>query len=459
MGRFGVPWLVFPAWSCDLSGVNGPERTLRQLSFFGVAALGAVAVLATAGQVVVQTSLGSQRADSRVINLAGRQRMLSQKIAKTAVALSSFPAPKDAPALRRTLAADAEVWRRAQQSLRDGDPELGLPSQEDPRIRDLFDEIAPHHRAILDGVAVIVAEPDRSTAGARAILEHEAAFLLGMDDLVFELDRVARQKVVALSTLEVALLALTLVVLLLEGLLVFRPLLRRVWEAVDAERRHERSFVEATEALQVRLGQELHDGVCQQLAGIAMFARAEQRGAQGGSPVSAEAVEQIASLVEDANQQARAVALGLYPAALTDRSLSDVLGDLGRQNRSLGFEVDVDAASDLDVSRSAALHLYRITQESLSNARRHGQARRAQVALFEQGREIVLTVKDDGRGLDPDAPTTGLGLRTMRHRASLLGGRLEISAAPETGTTVRVEIPRSEPTDSTLSRDATRMTP
>jgi signal transduction histidine kinase len=417
--------------------VSSPQRTIRELSFLYVAALSTIAVLAIIGQVVIQSAIRAQRADSRVVNLAGRQRMLSQKLAKTALALATVG--DEGRALRASLRADAATWASSQASLRYGDAELGLPELDAPEVIARFEAIEPHLDAMLGAVERILERERPPPDAIETLLAHEPAFLRGMDDLVFQLDAIARRKVQTLSTLEYVLLALTLLVLLLEGLFVFRPTIRRLSAAVATERKLEKEAVEAMETMQVRLGQELHDGVCQQLAGTAFYARAELRGREDGVPP--DSVGRIAELVEDAAQQARSVALGLYPAALTDRHLADVLSDLGRHHHGLGWPVEVRADDTLELSHSASLHLYRVAQEALSNAWRHGQASSAALRLERDGGVVRLIIEDDGRGMVTPEHATGIGLRTMQHRASLLGGHIRFDGRPQGGTRVTLEAP------------------
>jgi signal transduction histidine kinase len=85
--------------------------------------------------------------------------------------------------------------------------------------------------------------------------------------------------------------------------------------------------------------------------------------------------------------------------------------------------------------------VYRIVQESLTNAVKHGQAGRASVEVLEREEQITVTVRDDGAGFDPVAGTAGFGLTGMRERAELLGGELSVGSAPNQGTTVTVSLP------------------
>jgi two-component system, NarL family, sensor histidine kinase UhpB len=92
--------------------------------------------------------------------------------------------------------------------------------------------------------------------------------------------------------------------------------------------------------------------------------------------------------------------------------------------------------------------MYRIVQEALTNATKHGAARRAHVEVIEDDSTIRVTVRDDGRGFDPIARTDGFGLIGMRERVELLNGKLELTSSPEGGTTINANFPNSYPVPS-----------
>ncbi len=85
--------------------------------------------------------------------------------------------------------------------------------------------------------------------------------------------------------------------------------------------------------------------------------------------------------------------------------------------------------------------MYRITQEALTNARKHGRATSATVRIVEDAESVLVSVRDDGQGFDPGATTDGFGIAGMRERAELAGGRLTIDSAPGAGTTVEARLP------------------
>jgi signal transduction histidine kinase len=121
-------------------------------------------------------------------------------------------------------------------------------------------------------------------------------------------------------------------------------------------------------------------------------------------------------------------------------------------------EVDVSVELAYEQGQESARHvgeletaLYRIVQEALTNAARHGKAKRAVVEVHEDARTVHVSVRDDGCGFDPDAETDGFGILGMRERVELLGGELQIDSAPARGATVRARLPAQRRSDRRLA--------
>jgi len=212
---------------------------------------------------------------------------------------------------------------------------------------------------------------------------------------------------------------------------------QRVRERTEELARSHRDILEIAEREQQRIGRDLHDGLGQELTGIAMLstALAEQ---VDGSPLAADA-EQVAELVHETIRHTRELARGLCPVNLEDDGLAVALellcGRIGRlPEMECRFEQVGD--SDLPLGEAVATHLYRIAQEAVSNAIRHGRARSIEVRLENAGPALTLTIRDDGVGFSPAAASSGMGLRLMHYRAKMCRGSLSVSSAPGGGTVV-----------------------
>ena len=195
----------------------------RSLTARYVLALSLIALLAVSAQVLVQHTLQRQATDSREVNLAGRQRMLSQRIAKHALAAQAAADP--APALAR-LRADVDEWAAVHRGLLGGDAGRGLPGVRHPEIRASLDSLSGPVAAVADAAGRLGDGGQTASQRARAVadlLAAEQAFLPHMDRVVFALDRQSAAGIRTLRVGEGVLLALTLLVLLLEARYVFRP--------------------------------------------------------------------------------------------------------------------------------------------------------------------------------------------------------------------------------------------
>jgi signal transduction histidine kinase len=192
-----------------------------------------------------------------------------------------------------------------------------------------------------------------------------------------------------------------------------------------------------------RLARELHDAVSQKLFSI----RAKARAAAvlvGRDPARAVAeMESVAALGGQAHAELRAVIDGLAPPDLAAGGLAGSLRSYAvLAGKTYGVEVRFSAAAQLPAlgaQREAAV--YRVAQEALHNALRHSGADVICVTLSVRRRRMILEVTDHGRGFAAEAPSSGLGLASMRERAAAAGGTLTVRSGPGEGTLVRLELP------------------
>jgi signal transduction histidine kinase len=206
----------------------------------------------------------------------------------------------------------------------------------------------------------------------------------------------------------------------------------------------EKRIAEASEREQRRIGQDLHDGVCQHLVGVAFAAGSLQSSLESRSLDTEAAIAgKIAGLINDAISEARNLAHGLYPAGL-EEGIEIALQTLASTTHER-TEIDcttVITGGSATVDPVCAVHLYRIAQECVSNACRHGEAATITISLEQQSRHLRLVVTDDGKGMDISSPPNrGIGLNLMRHRASLMGASLEIESHAGQGTRVICNLP------------------
>lgn len=210
---------------------------------------------------------------------------------------------------------------------------------------------------------------------------------------------------------------------------------------VSERRWLEQQLLTAADAEQKRIGADLHDGLGQQLTGLACLATAlRDRLREAGDPALASQADFIAEVANDATRQSRALARGLCPVQLEGATIESALADLTYQAQQLhGITCRFRARRHSPpLDHFTAIHLYRITQEALHNAVRHGKARNVRVTLVSCGPRHRLTVTDDGRGFDPRQPALAAcrGLRLMHYRAGMIGGTLTLQSRPGNGTRI-----------------------
>jgi PAS domain S-box-containing protein len=209
---------------------------------------------------------------------------------------------------------------------------------------------------------------------------------------------------------------------------------------VTARRQLEREVLEVSNREQQRIGNDLHDGLGQELTGIALLLRGLENRAEREAPDLSPSIEEVALLVNDAIFTTRALARGLSPVTFDRGGLAIALDGLAKRLSAM-FHIDVRCEADEKMERglesATALHLYRIAQEAVTNAAQHGHASNVRITLAADDDRILLRIADDGSGFDPATlQNKGLGLRIMRYRAQMVAGSLRLESARGRGTTV-----------------------
>jgi len=211
------------------------EPYTRRLTIIYIAALGAVALLLISGQALIFRAIGHQASDSRTINIAGRQRMLSQKLSKAALALGNSTTSAERQQRRTELGQVVQLWSSSHQGLLQGDPLLGLPGSNSAEVMRMFAQIEPHYQSMLRAANQIIRTDNGDISPyVQSILANEADFLTGMDAIVFQYDEEANARNLQLERLQLTLLYITLLLLLAEGILLLRPAVGELGQKMKA---------------------------------------------------------------------------------------------------------------------------------------------------------------------------------------------------------------------------------
>jgi signal transduction histidine kinase len=243
--------------------------------------------------------------------------------------------------------------------------------------------------------------------------------------------KLARQTILVVSTGSIVAIILGIGA----AILLSRDVLRR--EMLEKE------VLEISERERRRIGQDLHDGVCQQLTGISLFSRSLQQKLAPSSESAAAEAARITELINDSIEEVRRVTRGLHPVPDEPTGLMLALQELANI---------VSASGKLDCrficlepvpigDQTTGTHLYRIAQEAVQNAMRHSGASTIEIILVNEPASITLTVRDDGPGGLSHPRGKGMGLEIMEYRARSIGATLEVRLGPSRSAVVTCRLP------------------
>jgi signal transduction histidine kinase/CheY-like chemotaxis protein len=440
----------------------------RRLTVLYVVALSAIALLTIVGQWSVQRSLARQHRTSTVINVAGRQRMLSQKITKTALLWEKAPQAERAE-LQAELKHSFDEWQRAHEALQSGTVVSDAPVKNSDEVQALFDKLAPHYLAMVESVRSGLA--GSTIDGWQPLLAHEPQFLATMDAIVNQYDREAQADVSRLRVVERLLLAITLIVLLLEGTLIFRPAVRRIQATMqalaDARRVAEESNAEKSRFL-ARVSHDLRTPL-NAILGLVDVSLAKDR--QSPNPhllTMRDASDALLRLVDMLLDSARLEGPGVQRVELTPVELGDFITRIVRLFEQQASERKLRLSCRIDDSVPPRLGtdlrmVQQIVMNVVSNAIKFTTSGHVTVSVSATRQAsddyvIFVVVSDTGIGiaaadhrrifesftqLENGAPSEGLGLglHIVARTAAALGGKVSVQSEPGRGSTFTVCVP------------------
>ncbi len=426
--------------------LSDPAAILRRKY---ILALSFIALVSVASQLVIQFALAGNDDSGRVVNVAGRQRMLSQKIAKISLQILEARDLQARKPLAVELGIAAELWRSSHDGLLHGDRELGTKGRNSPEILGLFATLEPSYQAILDAAAALAREsfspgstPAALLALAAPILDKEAAFLVGMNAITFQYDSETRARVLFTRILEAILLAVMFLALALEALLIFRPGERELGrlfhdvttanEALGAALKENRTLFRE---LQHRIKNTLT-----MISGIVSYSVSDSR-----SPETLASLQGVLARIRSVSD--------LYSLLYSSESqgevrLDEYFGKVVAGLESLVKDIRITSGFDpVAVSAADAAPLGIVLAELVTNAIKYafpdGQSGVISVTLRRTARDARLEVADDGVGLPPGfalCANSGTGLSLVSGLAAQVSGHFSIENGV-TGTICVVEFP------------------
>jgi signal transduction histidine kinase/CheY-like chemotaxis protein len=433
-----------------------------------VLALSAIALLTIVGQWSVQRSLARQHRTSTVINVAGRQRMLSQKITKTALLWERAPQAERA-ALQAELRASFDEWQRAHEALQNGAVVSDSPGKNSDAVQALFRDLAPHYGAMVASVRSGLA--GSTGDGWQSLLAHEPQFLATMDAIVNQYDREAQADVSRLRAVERLLLGTTLIVLLLEGTLIFRPAVRRIRVTMqalaDARRVADESNAEKSRFL-ARVSHDLRTPL-NAILGLVDVSLAKDRHSPNPHLLTMrDASDALLRLVDALLDSARLEGPSAPRVEFTPVELGDFITRIVRLFEQQASERKLRLSCRIDDSVPPWLvtdlrMVQQIVMNLVSNAIKFTTAGHVMVSVSAirastEGYSIFIVVSDTGIGiaaadhqrifetftqLENGAPAQGLGLglHIVARTATALGGKVSVQSEPGRGSTFTVCVP------------------
>jgi signal transduction histidine kinase len=218
----------------------------------------------------------------------------------------------------------------------------------------------------------------------------------------------------------------------------------KLTEEISMRERLQRELLQISEREQERVGHDIHDSLCQHLTGTALAAEVLAESLQAQNSAELDNATRVVALVEEAISLARNLARGLSAVEVSNNGLAGALSDFASStsdlfNVSCRFECPEPFWID---DSPTAVHLYRIAQEAVGNAIKHGEAKGVTIRLENSETGCILRVIDDGSGLPPSfRKGKGMGLRIMSYRSQLIGARLDIRRRSPTGTELTCSLP------------------
>lgn len=208
---------------------------------------------------------------------------------------------------------------------------------------------------------------------------------------------------------------------------------------LESEVRHRRSLeaelLTAVETERQRIGQDLHDHLCQELGAAAMMTNSVGKRISGTDRVLGRKVAEVAKLINRTIAGCRNLAHGLHPVTLAGDGLPSALEELAARI-PLGIKFQFPKGERIALEHAIALHLYRIAEEAVANAIKHGSAKNITIELEVVADNPVLVIRDDGNGFAKNPRTKGMGLRNMHYRANVIGAELTVETGKGKGTIV-----------------------
>ncbi|MEI6207851.1 MAG: ATP-binding protein [Desulfuromonadales bacterium] len=498
--------------------ISVDKKRLHNLKLIYGIALAFIALTLLSSSFLMQYAIRRNGGDSRVINLSGRQRMLSQRLTKCVLALERTTSADERARRGKEIDKAFADWKAAHLGLQYGDEKLGLPKRENSaEIKALFAEMEPFHAAMVTELEKLVRGADRDDAPssvtrttADIMLANEPRFLALMDKITFRFDKEAKERIASMQRLEMVFLVIGLLILSFEFFVVFRPSLSQLTETLASLDRKSEQLKESNDRLQQSLDNSLrltglansaNQAKSEFLANMSHEIRTPMNAIIGFSdlllplsrdPKQTEYIQSISSsgkallhLINDILDLSKVEAgkLQIVPSAFDPRSLFNEIRQIFSQRvdeKGIGFELELDpslpGAVILDPVRLRQVLLNLVGNAVKFTDSGHVSLKASCITPPENtpGRcTMEIRVEDTGIGI-PEAERTkvfeafeqmshqdhakyggtGLGLAISRKLVGLMNGDIRVEGNPAGRGTVFIVTLRAVSMDACITEDA-----
>lgn len=456
-------------------------------------ALLVVASLTIFGQLLIQSTLSNSLDDSHVINIAGRQRMLSQRLTKISLILNDNSVPSDVKITYiESMSKYLNLWQLSHKALKNN--KLNEPKKYNVTnsndIKKLYDQINPYFLKLSEYFTLALSTKSIGTLKLE-ILANERNYLELMEKIVFSYDLEATKRVNSVKKFELILLFLTIGTLLVEAFMIFSPLVnyvnivfkklsdseKNLTESNERLRFSNRMLLKAQEKLEYatkekyelkiqeeinqaasllkvqeeerrRMSREMHDGVGQVLTAIKLVS-SKIKTMNSENPKFQAALENLNALIIEAIDSTRTVSFNLMPPVLEDYGIEAALKIVkGNFEKTSDVKIKLDIVlKNQRLAQKLEINIYRIIQEALNNTIKHAKAKNIIIRIIRKEEIVFMEYSDDGIGFDEtkindtNQSLIHNGLANMKTRCKLLGGIFKLTSSMNQGTNIFIKLP------------------
>lgn len=453
-------------------GASGPSENLQlktlkmNITIRYIFSLSAIALLSILSYILMQVNISNQSDDSRVINIAGRQRMLSQELSKSVLYLEKSESTNDREKLIDEIKRILSEWENAHNGLKFGNVALRVPGENSSKVKEMFSEIEPIFNTILNATQSLLAINENQLSEnllvspdslVERILMNGQNFLHGMESIVYQYDREAKEKVEQHENIENLFMFLILAVLLIEGFFIFKPAVQRMQLTLKELSQTEQELMNSRDSLRalasrlqavreeerVEIARDIHDDLGQSLTTLKIYISNLGKSTKDKDLISQ--TVSMSDLVDSTITTVQRVVAKLRPGILDDWGLIAAmewqLDDFqARTEIKCEFKYDdIDMTHDSERSTT----LFRIFQELLTNIARHADASKVIVHVSVKDDILTLKVRDNGIGIsekDSKDPQS-YGIIGISERLIPWNGVFEIRGNKDEGTKATVILP------------------